>query len=457
MKELLDKRSFTQKHYLVSPNSYKMEAHIRHIHYRDGALKNGNFQPCDTSLEYNSVSKLWSMTKASYETAVGLYGDITFINVNHSIQFILDNPSKIEGVPYGLEPSRYSWYQGQSMIWRDILGTGGHQIVEVKNGELSKLFRFESKPSTNTITFQVVFTGNVKLFLGSTEIKPLLQEVRTTGVLSVECLGRLSWVKKPTAWNHRGERTDVELRWYKSGNKLFIDKIIPQTFIDNTFTEQGAWLECDITLSYYVGSGDGEVYVASANTNPWATVRGLTTGTAGASGYINGRLNGSTYEIDRTFLPINTSGIPDSSVITAANLRICRVSVSATTGKCALVQSNQPDPTNLVDGDFDSFVSLDSPAEGAARKNMTDFTVAYSDWNLNSTGLSWINKTGWTLLAMREAEHDVDNVAPTAADALIIRMAGSGGTAPYLDVTYDILPIMADLRGTYTINNYRMI
>lgn len=462
MKELLNKRTFTQKQYDLGGADRRMEAHIGHIHYRDGALKNGAFQDCDTTLSYNNGSKLWSMTKASYEAEVGLYGDITFNNVNHSIQFIVDNPSRIEGIPYG---GSVFGQQGKGLIWPNIFGTGGHQIVEVRNGSLTKVFRFESKPSTNVITFQVVFSGNIKLLLEGVELKPLLQEVRTTGILNIECLGRLTWLRKPSAWNHRGERSDIQLRWYRSGAKLYIDKIIPQSFIDDTFNESGAWLECDTTTSYYGGTGDGAVRQNDTTPN-WSVCRAQAGGLA-YTGTAYENLDSSNYttlyELKRLFYPIDTSKIPSDATIQSADLWIgwhfYKVDNSPPFSSLCLVQSTQADPTALSGNDFSAIV-LNNPDEGTTRRSWNDIQAngpnasedASKKYPLNSKGLSWISKTGYTKFAIRTSD-DVDNNlrSQTSDNYVRMAMAEETGTAldPYLDVNYiEFFPGVSVANGT---------
>ena len=66
---------------------------------------------------------------------------------------------------------------------------------------------------------------------------------------------------------------------------------------------------------------------------------------------------------------------------------------------------------------------------------------AYNTWTLNSTGTAWINKTGYTQLAVREG-HDVLDVWPSyttnQGNWIDVYLSEQNGTTqdPYLNVTY---------------------
>ena len=112
-------------------------------------------QDIDTVAVYNSTSRIYSMTHASYEAEIGLYGDVRFHNVDHSVTFTLDNPAKIEAVTSDDDFGK----AGRGLIWRDIIQKGGHQIVQLRSGSLAKIFHFDEKPKSNTIDFAVDLYG----------------------------------------------------------------------------------------------------------------------------------------------------------------------------------------------------------------------------------------------------------------------------------------------------------
>jgi hypothetical protein len=437
MTELLHKRTFTQKHYDMGNNQYRLNAHIGHIHYQDGPVKNGAFHDIDTTLNYNPVSKLYSMTNASYEAEIGLNGRIRFHNVDHSMEFELQNPNKVEAEPY--LGSKFGEL-GKALIWKNIIQDGGHQIVEVKNGSLAKIFRFDKKPLSNVIDFNVS-VSDIQL---DNDID-LIEKNHQIGSRD-----RKSFIRKPRAWNHRGESIDIRLIIRKNGTA---QKIVPQKFIDETFTELGAWLECDTTTSYYAGAGDG---LCTVTTGTWAQIRS-SAGEWVDAGYTNlpwrVRMTVSN-QLSRLFLPTDTSGIPDSAIITDAVFYLSTNGQLPGARTITLILTTQSDPTTLAIGDYDN-LTLDSPVEGASRVNITaNSTIGLT---MNSSGLSWINKTGYTLLGIREGSKDIDNVEPVDNAGTYIKASQDAtiGLRPRLDVTYSLPTIWLD--GRASIQSFRNI
>jgi len=66
MTEVTGKRTFTSKTFQLDERYFLHNAHIGQLHFRDGALKTGEFQDIDTTLNYNVSSKCFPVTLASY-------------------------------------------------------------------------------------------------------------------------------------------------------------------------------------------------------------------------------------------------------------------------------------------------------------------------------------------------------------------------------------------------------
>ena len=437
MRELLAKRTFTAKHFEVSPGRCLLEAHLGHIHFRDGALKDGVFRDIDTTLEFNRASQTFEMIKASYEAQVGLYGEVRFFNVDHSLEFRLPNPNKVQAQPYN--GSAFGRLR-KALIWRDILQPGGHQIVEARNGSLGKIFRFERKPASNTIEFQVVGSEGLEFFDRGEKRGPIFQHSKKPLNFKGPS-DRLSWIRTPRAWNHRGESVDVALQFFTRGSEIWVRKIIPQFFIDATFIGAGAWLECDTTTSYYTGAGDG--YVQNTGST-WSTVRGASVGASAnyqaATATVGARYPAGYY-IERDFLPDDTSGLTSDANIQSASLFVKPSNVTAGGRSYVIIQTSQASTSSLVLDDFDALI-LNAPTEGSARIADSAFSVnTYKEIALNASGLTWISKTGWTKIGLREAVKDIDNVAPTDNAFINLYMSEQTGTDsdPYLSVVYQIV------------------
>jgi hypothetical protein len=445
MRELLDKRSFTAKHFELENGLYLMKAHIGHIHYRDGALKDGEFLDIDTVLDYNAKSESFQMTKASYEAEIGLYGDVTFHDVDHSLEFRLPNPNKIEGVPY--DGSAFGKL-GKALIWKDIIQDGGHQIVEARNGSLAKIFHFDQPPKSNVIWFQVITSEGVKFSDGGADFD-LDRDAKCELVDSqgeFRSSGKVSFIHQPRVWNHRGESTNIKLQFVQLGTETWALKIIPQDFIDKTFTEAGAWLECDTTTSYYAGSTDGN-FLRGGVDETFSTIRsgaqtssaqGGTTGNAywlGSSSTTNQYVN-----FHRAAFPINTSGIGAGMQVTDVHLFFWLFSFSNTFSTA---------PSLSIDNVTGSLAYEIANYEGV--KKATDILQTnlldsqYNDIVLNAAGRAAVNITGTTTFATRHS-WDMDNTPPTWGDAqaakISVAFSEYTGTDhdPYITVTYIVAP-----------------
>ena len=443
--ELLGKRSLTAKHFDIGNGSFNGLCHIGHLHFPDGPLKNGLLKDINTTLRYNAISKVYQMVDASYEAEIGLYGDVRFYNVDHSIEFRLPNPNKVQPVP-----SDNVWGKlGKGLIWRNIIQDGGHQIVEARNGSLAKIFRFEKKPLSNVIEFQVVGSQGLKFFDGANEKVPAF--VQTKKQFNFKgASNRLSWIRQPRAWNHRHESVDVELRFRLQDGKVLCQKIIPQSFIDKTFTESGAWLETDTTTSFYAGTGDGLLNASNAY-QIFADIRVNTThrtaSLLGTDDYTFGFFSADAgnpdkyYHLYRYGCSIDTSGIPDTDEISEATFYMYVINNYAGLGadEGSLVNFMPATPNSFVAEDFSQFGTTE---QASNRFPISGATGVYKSVTLNATGRGNISKTGWTNLGIR-SEWDRSGtfggtwVADSSA-TLHMRFADYTGTDsdPYLSVTY---------------------
>jgi hypothetical protein len=164
----------------------------------------------------------------------------------------------------------------------------------------------------------------------------------------------------------------------------------------------------------------------------WATVHDATDGTfaddstatqvtAVASG-----LSGGNFYIMRPFYLFDTSTLSGKSV-TAATLRIYVAAKEDSDNDgddwVNVVQSSPASNTALTTADYDQCGSVSNPTEGATRQDITGIsTSAYLSFDLNATGLGWINTGGVTKLGLREG-HDAINSA----------YAGANGTFNLID------------------------
>lgn len=200
------------------------------------------------------------------------------------------------------------------------------------------------------------------------------------------------------------------------------------------------------TGTYYPFADGGDASIYASSTADWATPRNATTGTLRTGNYIQATLSGPTRFIERTFLTLDTSAIPDTANISSAVLYVYITSVSnANSPSYRLYNSTHTD--TIIAGDYD----LMGTTEQSGTYLTTPTASAYASFTLNAAGLASINKTGYTKFAIREASYDVANTQPGGSNVLQIADSNTAND-PYLEVTYTVgtdYPITISA-GSYT-------
>lgn len=215
-----------------------------------------------------------------------------------------------------------------------------------------------------------------------------------------------------------------------------------------------------VTVSFLPTSSDGRIaYFGAANSGcaqtQWNLAHSATTAPASTTeavrtNFVNsGCQSASGVSLTRGFLSFDTSSIPDGAVVTSAKLKLF------VTGKynhrndgndfVTVVQGRQASPTALANSDYpNAGDAITNPTEGSNRVDITNILIsAYSSWILNATGISWVSKTGYTAIALREG-HDLLNIWPAYAsgqlNAVHVSMSEQSGTNqdPILEITYII-------------------
>jgi len=168
----------------------------------------------------------------------------------------------------------------------------------------------------------------------------------------------------------------------------------------------------------------------------WAAARdGTTAGTISTSSstadcYGEQGTSG-VYSVSRIFYVFDTSALPNDCTITAATLNLYCTSANGGGITVHAVQTSQSDPTNLVVADFNnlSFTSGGSVAVTTTGAKTID---------LNATGLTWINKTGNTLIGVIDAR-DQSNSSPSVGFIYdTFNMSEAASNKPSLTVTYTL-------------------
>jgi fibronectin type 3 domain-containing protein len=185
---------------------------------------------------------------------------------------------------------------------------------------------------------------------------------------------------------------------------------------------------------FTTSASDGTVAVVGSNYN---TVR-TSTSAIYVDKYYSGLWVGQTnyYEIDRSTLYFNTSGLGSSATITSAILNLYLDSWGGNEIDLDVqIQNGQPtyphDP--LVAGDY----NLTNYSGNGGSINSSEMRWAeYYPVNLSSTGLTWINKTGTTKFMLR-TNRDINGDIPIGGEMLTFGAYEGGiGRWSELIVTY---------------------
>ncbi len=210
---------------------------------------------------------------------------------------------------------------------------------------------------------------------------------------------------------------------------------------------------------FYAGVGDGFVYArstaASCSSSDWNSIHDLTTGHGAVATGTNPSVSAGIFcqaptlglSIYKSLFSFDTSTLPDDAIILDAKLYVYvttkRNNLNDGNDFFSIVSGMQSSPTTLAKSDYSKVGdNATNPTEGSNRLDLTNVLInSYSVWTLNQNGTSWISKTGYTQLGIREG-HDISNIPPALGgnqgNYLGFHYSEQSGTIqdPYLDITY---------------------
>ena len=257
----------------------------------------------------------------------------------------------------------------------------------------------------------------------------------------------------------------LRLTFLRFGGKRSIDPAARYRLTHKTTTGYTQEASSSNTATFYPSVGDGSI--ATTQTT-WPAAQGAATGLAvNATGttatVFTGKNVSNQWKIERSFLPFDTSSLPDNATITSASLTLTvsgkQNSFDDGRDYLTLVSASPSSSTTLSSSDFDNLTTTELVAS-AERKDITSLTTGSpATFTLSPSGLATISPTGTSYLALREG-HDLENIAPTGASATLANgvtfaaSESSGATSdPVLSVTYTLggTPQSATLQDlTYT-------
>jgi len=152
---------------------------------------------------------------------------------------------------------------------------------------------------------------------------------------------------------------------------------------------------------------------------------------------------GSVRSIVRAAILFDTSALPDTDVISSANIQCYAISKIDTENDAnsylTIVTSNLASNTAVGTADYDAIGdAIDNPTKQSDDVDLTDITTSsYNTWTLNATGRGNISKTGISKFGMREG-HDIVDDPIGGENQIVMASADTADTTsdPKLVVTH---------------------
>ena len=309
-----------------------------------------------------------------------------------------------------------------------------------KAPRLEKLIRFHQAPSTNTYSFLLEFDKQQ-----ITKEKKKIKNRKTENIifgLENSASRKISFGDFQI-WDSQNnmQPVSVDLQEIKN-NQFILSKNIDAAFWEEelvfpVYTDASTSFMPDPNTE--VTSVDG-VAVASS-TNSWNVAHDAIIGNAydsSAVSYVTSQYNGSAFQIYRSFFLFDTSSLESNVVIESAKLKLHFTGFWVNQDDdgydyIAVVNSSPANNTSLVNSDFDQCGDIDNPQLGSEKLDFGDMTGnTYNELDLNTAGISWIEKDGITKFGVREGhdieDHPIESSSPTNNEVGVYH-ADQGGTS----------------------------
>lgn len=493
MLELTDLRSYTSKTFKKNDTESVFKGHVGHIHYfnklgvGDGEKR---LREIDWRLYWNSARKGWYFNYHSFHPFLPEYADdwVEFRDIFDKKDQTTKYRAQCEHVKGRRVDNIPNVTNMEAIVYDDAFGEGIDYILYFTRSTLRKVVRIREEykeVKDYAFEFEVEFPKDAKVFRKDheSEYEVDLSSNKEFKNKKKTLIGKeqYSYLKPFLIWDEheRDEMVQVaKVDYYVEDDRKYIRKKIPASYIEfstgNVYT--------DTTTSYYTGAGDGFLRhrvlktPKTASQASWDDTHDAAVATyvidytsttipvLDCTVYIDSTANWVRWDLNRTFLPVDTSGIPNGETITEALLKMKINTPGANDfddGKdyMTVMSTTQASTSEVAGADYNNCGdATDDPTKGSDDIDNGDITdEQYETWTLNATGIGWIDDTGFTKIGMRGG-HDQEDVKPTdpAKNAWFqnwVKVYGSeqGGTAttddPYLEVTYGAAPAAPSIIG----------
>jgi hypothetical protein len=436
IREILSQRDYNKKVFNLDGGNMLYRCFASHKHYKDN---NDFFQDIDSRLVFNDIEKKWKHNKASYYPSIPEYVDdwFEFYNAYEGTKHVI----KAKPIAFHIKGEYFEDKEGNYVLYKESFGKGVDLKVYSYWAGLKKVICINNKPLD--VSKDLIFDFELELPQGSEisdklniEWNKISSNDFTSKTIKIGKDGKYSYFRNAILWDSEDLIQPVNIELYIKDGKTYLRKTISKEILDKVVYP----LYTDHPTSYYSGAGDG--YVQGADPD-WNTAHDLLTGTLVDYTAITMQArsaNQQVRKISRIFIPINTNGISGTIVSATINLYITSVSDTNNDGYDYLniVQTSQPDTTQLTTADFDLCGSVNNPTLGAISIDLGNISaLAYKIWTLNSTGIGWIDINGTSMFGMREGHDISDQDVGLYNDGVAISTSEdtSGTKDPYLEIT----------------------
>lgn len=176
-----------------------------------------------------------------------------------------------------------------------------------------------------------------------------------------------------------------------------------------------------MSVQTFVIASENNVRAIYSLNDTYLTARNAETGTLGSTGNIDvgQKYAATTYSVFRMVFSLDTSGLNDTALIKSAYLQFKGYNPNSSEDTILIKNGmpTYPHATPVV-GDYD----IDNYSGNGGTKKCSEIGAPGSTviLNLNATGLSWINKTGWTKFIIVSQKDNISD-PPTANETIVLQ------------------------------------
>lgn len=218
------------------------------------------------------------------------------------------------------------------------------------------------------------------------------------------------------------------------------DKTIVSGSVGNTtdtfFSDTGGTgtLEMTGNANYTTGHDQANADVVATATND--------------AGGTQNEIFGGNYLIMRMAMPFNTSSLPDSDTIDSATLSVFPQGTTRSGDGSSATIVSYTGGTNSIAASAYNKTNYGVTSGGATLLSSMS-SGAYRDITLNATGLSYISKTGYTAIALRDSG-DISSTVPSGINARLNLMNANDTNPPKLVIVHTAASGPANLKSYNT-------